>query len=306
MVVQADKSNDDARISPVVLILLDGWGIAPSGPGNFLSNTPQPNLSDYLRQYPLTALVAPQVAGGLAKEAYRQIGSGQDSSFIPGLGGVADQPGLTELLFQAGCRQAYFAETEKLPLLVEYLAGNYHGPNIDYQTINTPLNNNYNQNVLAASHQLIDQAVRYWRHHQPDFLAINLAAWSSVARYGQVEDIIKAIIAMDKLLPKLINPIIQTGATILLTSAYGRLENLLDPLTEKINFGPSNNPVPLSIIGRLWQGQSLGEGEMATNDLNALPLSGSLRSIAPTVLALLGIERPSYLVNPLLPTSFNQ
>ncbi|NCU44109.1 hypothetical protein EOM71_00330 [Candidatus Falkowbacteria bacterium] len=306
MVVQVNENSDNNRISPVFLILLDGWGIAPPGSCNFLSSTPQPNLSDYLRQYPLTVLTTPSIVSGLAKEAYCQIGSGQDSSFIPGLGGVADQPGLTKLLSRAGCRQAYFAETEKLPLLVEYLADNYNGPDVDYMIINTPLNNDYNEQVLSASYQLIDQAVRYWRHQQPDFLAINLAAWSSVARYGKAESVVKAILAMDKLLPKLINPIIQTGATVLLTSAYGCLENLLDPLTEKVNFGPSNNPVPLSIIGRLWQGQSLSECEIATDDLSVLPLGGSLRSITPTILALLGVERPSYLVNPLLPTSFNQ
>jgi len=46
----------------------------------------------------------------------------------------------------------------------------------------------------------------------------------------------------------------------------------------------------------------LGEGEIFADDLISLPLSGSLRSIAPTVLTLLGVERPSYLEEPLLPS----
>ena len=305
MPVSIGKINNDSAASSVVLVLLDGWGIAPPGPGNLLASLSLPNLSDYLQQYPLAALATPLVSNGSAQEAYCQIGSGQDRSLIPGLGGVADQPGLAELLSLAGRRQAYFAETEKLPLLVECLAGGRQDSGIEYRVVATPLNNNYNEQVLAASHQLIDQAVSYYRHHRPDFLAINLAAWSSVARYGTVESVAKAIVAMDKLLPKLINPIIQTGATILLTSAYGRLESLIDPLTEKVNFGPSNNPVPFLIIGRSWPGQSLGETEIATNDLSVLPLGGSLRSIAPTVLALLGVERPAYLEHPLLPVKIN-
>ncbi len=305
MADQTSKKNDDSTASSVVLVLLDGWGIAPPGPGNLLASLSLPNLSDYLQQYPLAALATPSTHHGSAKEAYCQIGSGQDRSLIPGLGGVADQPGLAELLSAAGRRQAYFAETEKLPLLIEHLAGGQQDSGIEYRVVATPLNNDYNEQVLAASHQLIDQAVSYYRHQRPDFLAINLAAWSSVARYGTVEGVTKAIIALDKLLPKLINPISQTGATILLTSAYGRLESLIDPLTEKMNFGPSNNPVPLVIIGRSWLGQSLGETEVTTNDLSALPLSGSLRSIAPTVLALLGVERPVYLENSLLPVNIN-
>ncbi|HNZ51455.1 MAG TPA: hypothetical protein PKK28_02125 [bacterium] len=305
MPVQTDKINNDSAASSVVLVLLDGWGVAPPGPGNLLTNLALPNLSDYLQQYPLAVLATPLIRNGSAKEAYCQIGSGQDSSLVPGLGGVADQSGLAELLSSAGRRQAYFTETEKLPLVVECLAGGRQDPEIEYRVIATPLNNDYNEQVLAASHQLIDQAVSYYRHYRPDFLTINLAAWSSVARYGTVESVAKAIVAMDKLLPKLINPIIQTGATILLTSAYGRLESLIDPLTEKVNFGPSDNPVPFLIIGRSWPGQSLGEAEIATDDLSVLPLGGSLRSIAPTVLALLGVERPSYLEKPLLPININ-
>lgn len=305
-------SNEDQSrqastpISPVVLVLLDGWGIAPPGLANAFTETAWPNLREYLQQYPLTALAVPEVSVALAKEAYGQIGSGQDNQAIPGLGGVAHQAGLTELLIQAGQRQAYIAETEKFPLLAEYLAEGQTDAKIDYKLISTPVNNDYNNDILSASHQVVDRAVHYWRQYQPDFMAVSLAGWSSAARYGQVDSVLKAIMAMDKLLPKLINPVRQSGSTVLLTSAYGRLESLIDPLTEKINFGPSSHPVPLSIIGNLWQGQSLNESEIITDDLSVLPIGGSLRSIAPTVLALLGVERPDYLEEPLLPAGFNQ
>jgi len=295
-----------AKVSPVVLILLDGWGIAPPGLHNAFTETKWPNLRDYLQQYPLTALAVPAISCACAKEAYAQIGSGQDKAAIPGLGGVAKRPGLTELLAQAGSSQAYFGETEKFPLLVNYLADNYQGPQVDYQLVSTPLNNDYTEQVLAASQQVVDQTVRYWRQYQPDFLAVSLAAWSSAIKYGNLESVSKAIVALDKLLPKLINPIQQAGATVLLTSAYGCLENLIDPLTNKINISQSLNSVPFLIIGRSWTGQSLNESEIITDDLSVLPLGGSLKSIAPTILAIMGVDRPSYLDKPLLPARFNQ
>ena len=290
----------------VVLILLDGWGIAKPGLSNIFAQSVWPNLFDYLQQYPLAALAGLNSDFLKPSEAYWQIGNGQKDHTIPGLGEVINQPGLTNLLDQAGLHQAYLAETENFPLLINYLADNQQSSRIDYQLFSSPLNNNYSENVLSASRLVIEQSIKYWRSKQPDFMTISLASWNLISRYGDVTGAIRAVAEIDKLLPKLIASIQQVGATIILTSAYGRLEEMIDPLTDKINMGPSANPVPMLIIGQQWQGQSLGEGEMATNDLNALPLSGSLRSIAPTALALLGIERPSYLVNPLLPTSFNQ
>lgn len=300
--METDSSQNSKKISPVVLILLDGWGIAPLGIANAFTDSKWPNLKEYLQQYPLAALAATNHPDYPAKEAYSQIGSGQDSQAIPGLGEVAKQTGLTELLDQAGLRQAYIAETEKFPLLADYLAEGFRSPKIKYHLISTPLNNDYLKQPLAASQQVIERALHYWHEDRPDFLVISLAAWSSTALYGTGEATVRAINLLDKLLPKLIEPLQQSGATILLTSAYGRLENLIDPLTEQKKYGPSNNPIPLAIIGRLWQGQSLGEGEIFADDLISLPISGSLMSIAPTVLTLLGVERPNYLEDPLLPS----
>ncbi len=300
--METDSNQDNKKISPVVLILLDGWGIAPFSIVNVFADGKWPNLKEYLQQYPLAALTTSGNLDFSAKEAYNQIGSGQDGQAIPGLGSIIKQTGLAELIDRAGLSQSYVSETEKFPLLVDCLAEGFRSPKIKYHLISTPLNNDYLEQPLGATQQVIERAIHCWHEDRPDFLVVSLAAWSSPALYGNQSATIKAVDLLDKLLPKLIEPLQQSGATILLTSAYGRLENLIDPLTEQINYGPSNNPVPLSIIGRLWQGQSLGEIEVITDDLSLLPISGSLRSIAPTILALLGIERPNYLEKPLLPT----
>lgn len=289
----------------VVLVLLDGWGIAPLGVASAFTEAKWPNLREYIQQYPLTALSVGGQALITAREAYSQIGSGQNNQAIPGLGDRADQPGIAELLAGAGLHQVYISETEKFPLLVDYLANGYREANIDYRLISTPLNSDSAGQPLSASQQVVEQAVRYWHDRRPDFMVVSLAGWSIAAASGNQENVSRAIAAMDKLLPKLINPLQQAGATVLLTSAYGRLESLLDPLTEQVNFGPSQNPVPLVFIGQAWQGQSLGESEIVTDDLSVLPIGGSLRSITPTVLTLLGVERPDYLIDPLMPAGFN-
>ncbi|HPD07695.1 hypothetical protein KBI31_00325 [Patescibacteria group bacterium] len=300
---QVVADNKMKKISPVVLVLLDGWGIAPPSIGNMFSRAHWPHIYNYLQQYPIAALASPLASNGTRKVAYWQIGSGQEVEMIPGLGGVVDRPGLTELLVQAGLRQAYIGESETFPLVVEYLANHCLHNLVDYLLVSTPVNNDYNKNVLSASHLVIERAAHCWWHYQLDFMVVSLASWALVSRYGDESSVVKAIVAMDRLLPKLINPLLQAGVTIILTSAYGILENYLNPLDNKINHGLSGNPTPLVIIGRPWRGQSLGETEVITTDLTTLAVIGSLRSIAPTILTILGIEKPDYMTDPLLPAT---
>ena len=52
---------------PVVLIILDGWGLAPAGPGNAISQAKTPFMNQYLASYPHTQLEASGEAVGLPR-----------------------------------------------------------------------------------------------------------------------------------------------------------------------------------------------------------------------------------------------
>src|SRR5712692_12012002 len=54
-----------ARYRPVVLIVLDGWGIAPDGPGNAVTQAKTPRLDDLQAKYPHAKLEASGQAVGL-------------------------------------------------------------------------------------------------------------------------------------------------------------------------------------------------------------------------------------------------
>src|SRR5713226_4570700 len=54
-----------ARYRPVVLIVLDGWGIAPDGPGNAVTQAKTPRLDDLQAKYPHAKLEASGRAVGL-------------------------------------------------------------------------------------------------------------------------------------------------------------------------------------------------------------------------------------------------
>ena len=54
-------------IRPVVLVILDGWGIAAPGPGNAVTLAKTPNYDRYLASYPHGQLIASGEAVGLPR-----------------------------------------------------------------------------------------------------------------------------------------------------------------------------------------------------------------------------------------------
>ncbi len=51
---------------PVILIILDGWGIAPDSPGNAIAKAKTPNLNKYIATYPALTLAASGDSVGLS------------------------------------------------------------------------------------------------------------------------------------------------------------------------------------------------------------------------------------------------
>ena len=43
---------------PVVLAILDGWGVAPDAPGNAITRAATPNMARFIREYPAMTLHA--------------------------------------------------------------------------------------------------------------------------------------------------------------------------------------------------------------------------------------------------------
>lgn len=70
--------------SPIVLIILDGWGIAQPGPGNAITQANLPNFNNFLAQYPHATLIAsgesvglPRGEVGNTETGHLNIGAGQ-------------------------------------------------------------------------------------------------------------------------------------------------------------------------------------------------------------------------------------
>src|SRR4030042_1815294 len=54
------------KYKPVVLIIADGWGIAPAGEGNAIQKANTINLKNYIKNYPIMTLMAAGTEVGLS------------------------------------------------------------------------------------------------------------------------------------------------------------------------------------------------------------------------------------------------
>jgi 2,3-bisphosphoglycerate-independent phosphoglycerate mutase len=75
-------------MKPLVLIILDGWGIAPPGPGNAISQMTTHNIDSYWNLYPHTELLAAGAAVGLPEN---EAGNSETGHLNIGAGRVVFQ-----------------------------------------------------------------------------------------------------------------------------------------------------------------------------------------------------------------------
>jgi 2,3-bisphosphoglycerate-independent phosphoglycerate mutase len=111
-----------------------------------------------------------------------------------------------------------------------------------------------------------------------DFILANYANADMVGHTGVLPAVIKAVETVDRCLERVLASAERTGASVLITADHGNCEMMIDPASGGVHTAHTTNPVPLVAV-------RAGAG--------SLRRGGSLRDVAPTVLALLGITSPT-------------
>ena len=105
-------------------------------------------------------------------------------------------------------------------------------------------------------------------------MIINFANPDMVGHTGDIEAAIKAV---DKCLGEIVNFIIRADGTALITADHGNCEEMLDPANLSKLTAHSTNKVPFIVV---------------KNTKNFKLQEGILADIAPTMLELMGLEKP--------------
>jgi len=118
-----------------------------------------------------------------------------------------------------------------------------------------------------------------------DFIAVNYANADMVGHTGNLKATITAVEFLDKCLKQVIEKILESGGTAIITADHGNADEMIDLKTGEEMTMHSKNPVPFIIIKN-------GCGPEKCKLRN----NGILGNVAPTLLDVLKIEKPEDMI----------
>jgi 2,3-bisphosphoglycerate-independent phosphoglycerate mutase len=186
---------------------------------------------------------------------------------------------LAEVLADRGIEQLHVAETEKYAHVTYFFNGGEEDPYrgeerclVDSARDVPTYDKKPEMSAAAAAHAFVDR----WREGHYAFGIINFANPDMVGHTGDIPAAVKAIETVDKCLGRVVEAVEESGGVCIVTADHGNADQMLEP-DGSPNTAHSMNPVPVIV----------------TADVGELREGGILADVAPTVLALLGIERPA-------------
>jgi len=112
-----------------------------------------------------------------------------------------------------------------------------------------------------------------------DFILINFACPDMVAHTGNLAASVKAVETVDDCVGKIAKSVLSKSGACIITADHGNAEELINLQTGEVDTEHSTNPVPFMYV----------EGRQRVRELPY----GIIADIAPTILAVMGIQHPS-------------
>jgi 2,3-bisphosphoglycerate-independent phosphoglycerate mutase len=177
-----------------------------------------------------------------------------------------------------GLRQFHVAETEKYPHVTFFLAGGREAPEEreERYMAQSPDVPTYDMAPEMSAQEVTDKLI--WAiEHWFDLIVVNYANPDMVGHTGDLSAAIAACEAVDRGLGQVIAKVREMGGAMVVTADHGNCETMIDPVSGGPHTAHTTNPVPVIVMG--------------TPEGTALR-SGRLADLAPTVLALMGLDQP--------------
>ena len=190
------------------------------------------------------------------------------------------QTTLGEVISQQGLRQFHCAETEKYAHVTYFFNGRLGEayPREDRVIVPSPKVATYDLAPAMSAQEVSDQVIRALNSDEYAFIVVNYANGDMVGHTGKPDAIIESIEALDREVGRVLDVAKDKQYSVILTADHGNCEEMVDRKTGVPHTQHTVYPVPCMVVDKeKWQ-LSNGEG---------------LSAIAPTVLQLMGIEKPA-------------
>jgi 2,3-bisphosphoglycerate-independent phosphoglycerate mutase len=188
---------------------------------------------------------------------------------------------LGEVLSAAGLRQLRIAETEKYAHVTFFFNGgsDTKSPGEERILIQSPKVATYDKKPEMSVFELTDKVVEAINSKRFDVIIMNIANPDMVGHTGVMSAAVEAVHDTDLAVGRILAAVETIDGVALITADHGNAELMFDPATGQPHTAHTTNPVPLILVDPRKRFGSLRAG-------------GALQNVAPTMLAILGIEQP--------------
>ena len=183
-----------------------------------------------------------------------------------------------EYVSKKGLRQLRIAETEKYAHVTFFFNGGVETvcDGEDRALINSPKVATYDLQPEMSAYEVTEEAVKRIESGEYDVIVLNFANCDMVGHTGVFEAAVKAVETVDECLGKVVDAIEKQGGVALITADHGNADQMVDYDTNGAFTAHTTNVVPLVLVG--------------DNSVSLKP--GRLADLAPTMLDLMGLEKP--------------
>jgi 2,3-bisphosphoglycerate-independent phosphoglycerate mutase len=185
---------------------------------------------------------------------------------------------LGEWVAKQGLNQFRLAETEKYPHVTFFLNGGKETPepHEDRYMPKSPKVATYDLQPEMSSGEVTEKFLEAIAKGY-DLIVVNYANPDMVGHTGDLDAAIKACEAVDRGLGQVVDALAQTDGALLIIADHGNCETMVDPVTGGPHTAHTTNLVPVILYG---------------GPENAKLRDGRLADVAPTLLELMGLEKP--------------
>jgi 2,3-bisphosphoglycerate-independent phosphoglycerate mutase len=187
---------------------------------------------------------------------------------------------LAQVFAEQNLRNLRCAETEKYAHVTYFFNGGVEKPfgGEERVLVPSPKVPTYDLKPDMSAEGITDAVVKAIEKGAFDAIIMNYANADMVGHSGKLEAAINAVEAVDAGLGRIYQALQPRGGAWIITADHGNAETMVDPVTGGPHTYHTTNPVPFLLVS----GQ----------DRLSLRPGGALQDIAPTVLGLMGAERP--------------
>ncbi|MDR5658970.1 2,3-bisphosphoglycerate-independent phosphoglycerate mutase [Serpentinicella sp. ANB-PHB4] len=186
---------------------------------------------------------------------------------------------LGEYISNQGLKQLRIAETEKYAHVTYFFNGGIEKkyPNEDRKLVKSPDVATYDLKPEMSAKEVTDELTSLLSGNHYDLIVLNFANPDMVGHTGDLDAVIKALEVVDDCLGIVVDKITNLGGKLIITSDHGNAEEMINEEKGIKVTAHTTNPVPLILIDQ---------------EVKTLRSGGRLCDIAPTILDLMGLDKP--------------